>query len=170
MTEETCPQWQVAFDPVAMNVVNRIAAGTIQVGSIRCSGGLVVEGRIEGSVEVVGGPLWLLASGEIQGKVTVEGDAYLMGPIHSAPDGTLSEVYARGVAYLCETLQAKANVTAQALQTFHGMLVYGKLRTFKQMQDEAAQASNAACAKPSAAPVPDAARASAPHQRVRELA
>ena len=42
----------IVIDPVAMKIVNRVAAGSRQTGVLHCEGGLMVEGTIEGEVHV----------------------------------------------------------------------------------------------------------------------
>ena len=122
----------IVIDPVAMNIVNRIAPGSHQSGTYRCAGGLLVQGRIEGDIEVTGGPLVLMPEGEIVGSVRADGEAYLFGTISARSEQALSELDIGGVVYLCETLQAKANITASAFRSYQGAQVEGQIKTLRR--------------------------------------
>lgn len=122
----------IVIDPVAMNIVNRIAPGSQQSGTYRCVGGLLVEGKIEGDIEVTGGPLVLMPEGEITGSVRADGEAYLFGTISARSEQDPSELDIGGVVYLCETLQAKANITASAFRSYQGAQVEGHIRTCRR--------------------------------------
>lgn len=116
------------IDPVAMNIVNRIAPGTVQTGELVCEGGLLVEGKLSGKVTVTGGPLVLLTHGVISGDVVVNHDAYLLGTFEEKPDGQLCELSVTGTAFLGSTLKAAANLQASALKTYHGAHTFGLIR------------------------------------------
>lgn len=118
---------EIVIDPVAMNIVNRVAPGSFQSGTYRSAGGLLVEGKIEGDVEVTGGPLVLMPEGEITGSIRVDGEAYLFGTIGALSEQELSNVEIAGVVYLAETLQAKANITCGTFVNYHGARIYGHI-------------------------------------------
>lgn len=120
---------EIVIDPVAMNIVNRVAPGSVQSGTYRCAGGLLVEGKIEGDIEVTGGPLLLMPEGEITGSVRADGEAYLLGTISARSEQDLSDLEVGGIVYLAETLRAKANITAGAFVTYHGAQLEGHIRT-----------------------------------------
>lgn len=122
----------IVIDPASMNIVNRIAAGTVQRGNCHCQGGLLVQGRIEGVIEVTGGPLVLMPEGEIRGSIRADGEAYLFGTVLSEEDEKLSELEVAGTVFLAETLQAKANITAGAFKSWEGAQVEGRIRTVKR--------------------------------------
>lgn len=119
----------LTIDPVAMNIVNRIAPQTVQTGNLVCAGGLMVEGRVVGDLVVIGGPLVLRPSGVICGNVTVDHDAYLLGTIEKQDDAVLSEVVVKGTAFLASTLNAAANIQAHSMKTYEGSRIDGRIRT-----------------------------------------
>lgn len=120
------------LDPAAMNIVNRIAPGSRSVGTFECDGGLVVQGRVEGTLSVRGGPLVLMPEGTICGSISCDQDVYLSGSVEPRDDGSLSEIVAAGAAFCAETLVAKANITAGALKTYQGAQVEGVIKTVRR--------------------------------------
>ena len=122
----------IVIDPVAMHIVNRVAAGGRQSGTFCCKGGLMVEGSIEGDVEVVDGPLVLMPEGVIAGRIKAHGEAYLFGTVAARSDTELSELEVRGAVFLAETLRARADITAGAIKSFEGAQVEGRIRTVKR--------------------------------------
>ncbi len=74
-------QESIVIDPVAMKIINRIAAGSRSEGVLECQGGVMVEGSFVGTLVVKGGPLVLMPVGVIRGVMTCDGDAYLFGTI-----------------------------------------------------------------------------------------
>jgi len=129
---EIAESQSIDIDPVAMNIVNRVAAGTVQKGSCRWAGGLLIQGRIEGDLEVVGGPIVLMPGGEIAGNIRGDGEAYLFGKVLAQSDDELSELDIGGTVYLAETLHAKANITAGAFKSWEGAQVEGRIKTMKR--------------------------------------
>lgn len=119
----------LTIDPVATNIVNRIAPQTRQSGELICEGGLLIEGRVSGNLIIRGGPLVLRATGVICGSVRVEHDAYLLGTIEEQQSGDLSELVVKGTAFLGSTLNAAANIQAVAMKTFEGSRIDGRIRT-----------------------------------------
>lgn len=122
----------IVIDPVAMKIVNRVAAGTRQSGVLHCEGGLMVEGTIEGEVHVTGGPVVLMPSGVIRGKVFADAEAYLFGTIQALSENVLSELDVAGAVFLTETLRAEANITAGAIKSYEGAQVEGRIKTVKR--------------------------------------
>ncbi len=119
----------LVIDPASMNVVNRVAPGSRCIGNNSYAGGLLVQGFIEGHIEVADGPLVLMPDGVIAGTIMVSGDAYLFGTVNEKDSGELSEVTVQGVVYLAETAAAKSNITAAAFKTFEGAQVEGRIKT-----------------------------------------
>lgn len=117
------------LDPVAMNIVNRVAPGSRCTGTLECTGGLIVQGRVDGTLIVQGGPLVLMPEGVISGTISCDQDVYLSGSVEPKADGSLSEIDAHGAAFCAETLVAKANITATALKTYQGAQVEGIIKT-----------------------------------------
>ncbi len=129
---ETPDSQSIIIDPAAMNIVNRVAPGSVQTGTYKCSGGLLVQGRVEGDIEVVGGPLVLMPEGEITGTIRADGEAYLFGKVHAVTEDRLSELDILGTVFLAETLHARANITAGAFKSFDGAQVEGRIRTVRR--------------------------------------
>lgn len=122
----------IVIDPVAMNILNRVAPGTRQSGVLHCAGGLMVEGTIEGEVHVTGGPFVLMPNGLIRGKVVADAEAYLFGTVQALSENVLSELDVAGAVFLTETLRAEANITAGAIKSYEGAQVEGRIKTVKR--------------------------------------
>ena len=120
------------IDPVAMKIVNRVAAGSRQTGVLHCEGGLMVEGTIEGEVHVSGGPFVLMPDGVLLGTVVGDGEAYLFGTIRERSESELSDLDIAGAVFLTETLRAKANITAGAIKSYDGAQVEGRIKTMRR--------------------------------------
>ncbi len=131
MTEKADTE-SIVIDPVAMNIVNRVAPGCRHSGVFYCEGGLMVEGTIEGDIQVIGGPLVLMPEGVIAGKITGDAEAYLFGTIRARSDTELSELDIGGAVFLTETLRAQANITAGAIKSYEGAQVEGRIKTVKR--------------------------------------
>jgi cytoskeletal protein CcmA (bactofilin family) len=123
----------IVIDPVAMNIVNRVAAGSRQTGVLHCDGGLMVEGTIEGEVHISGGPFVLMPEGVLVGKVVGDGEAYLFGTIRERSENELSELDVAGAVFLTEKLRAKANITAGAIKSYEGAQVEGRIKTMRRI-------------------------------------
>ncbi len=134
MTEEIDIE-TIVIDPQAMNIVNRVAAGCRQSGFFHCKGGLMVEGSIEGEIEIVGGPLVLMPEGVIAGKITGDGETYLFGTIRPRFANEPSELAVVGQAFLTQTLRARANITAGAIRSYLGAQVEGRVDTAPRTED-----------------------------------
>lgn len=122
----------IIIDPVGMNIVNRIAPGTKSSGILECSGGLLVQGHFEGSLVVTDGPLVLMQGGVISGDFDCKQDAYLFGTIEAKLDGEQSQLTVAGAAFMAETLEAKADITAGVFKTYEGAQVDGRIRTVRK--------------------------------------
>lgn len=123
---------EIIIDPVAMNIVNRIAPGTSFTGNIECNGGLIIEGTLVGDVTVTNGPLVLMESASITGDILCSGDAYLFGKILPGEGKEFSNLDADGAVFMAQTLEARANITAGAIKTFDGAQVDGRIRTVRR--------------------------------------
>ena len=119
----------IVIDPVGMNIVNRIAPGTKSTGTLECSGGLLVQGHFEGTLVVTDGPLVLMQGGVISGDFDCQQDAYLFGTIAQKPGGEQSQLTVGGAAFMADTLEAKADITAGVFKTYEGAQVDGRIRT-----------------------------------------
>jgi cytoskeletal protein CcmA (bactofilin family) len=125
----------IVIDPQAMNIVNRVAPGCRQSGFFHCKGGLMVEGSIEGEIEIVGGPLVLMPEGVIAGRIRGDGEAYLFGTIRPRCANEPSEVAVAGEAFLTQTLRARANITTGAIRWYHGAQVDGRIDTLARKDE-----------------------------------
>lgn len=122
----------IVIDPVGMNIVNRIAPGTKSMGTLECSGGLLIQGHFEGTIVVTDGPLVLMQGGVIAGDFECKQDAYLFGTIAAKPGGEQSQMTVGGAAFMAETLEAKADFTVGAFKTYEGAQVDGRIRTVRK--------------------------------------
>ena len=78
------PQDTLTIDPIAMNVVNRVAAGSRLAGDLQFDGGLLVQGEISGQIRV-NGRLIIWKGGVVRGTVHVQGDLYLFCLLYTSP-------------------------------------------------------------------------------------
>jgi cytoskeletal protein CcmA (bactofilin family) len=119
----------IIIDPVAMNIVNRIAPGSTFRGVLECNGGLMIQGTLEGDAKVFGGPVVLMQEGVIKGDVQCTGDLFLFGKVVVKETGEFSELSANGAAFLAETMDAHANITSSAIKTYEGAQIHGRIST-----------------------------------------
>jgi cytoskeletal protein CcmA (bactofilin family) len=103
------PQDTLTIDPIAMNVVNRVAAGCRLDGDLQFDGGLLVRGTVR-----------------------VQGDFYLFGQLGgtdaSAQDTQLECV---GMAYVAQTGVSTGTLMAKRLQLYEGADLRGPFKTLK---------------------------------------
>ena len=127
----TLKQDTLTIDPVAMNVVSRIAAGCTLVGEHRFEGGVLVQGELAGTVTVQG-RLIVWAGGTVRGRVRVIGDRYVFGRLGEAggrPEDTVIECL--GTTYVASTGVSTGTLTAQRLRLYDGADLQGPFRTLK---------------------------------------
>jgi len=140
----------LTIDPVAMNVVNRVAPGSNLNGDIQFDGGLLVQGEIAGNVRV-NGPLIVWMGGVVRGSVQVMGDLYLFGRL-GAPDASAQDTVVKcfGMAYVASTGVATGTLLARKLKLYDGADLQGPFRTInladnvpvlREVQAEPANAS-----------------------------
>jgi hypothetical protein len=121
----------LTIDPVAMQVTNRVAAGTQCLGEHRFDGGVLVQGALGGYVEVAG-RLIVWRGGLVKGQVLVRGDLYLFGTLGEPgglPEDTVVECL--GTAYLASTAVSNAQLSAQRLRLYEGAELHGPFKTLK---------------------------------------
>ena len=125
------PQDTLTIDPIAMNVVNRVAAGCRLDGDLVFEGGLLVQGEISGQIRV-NGRLIVWKGGIVRGTVRVQGDLYLFGQLGatdaSAQDTRLECV---GMAYVAQTGVSTGTLMAKRLQLYEGADLRGPFKTLK---------------------------------------
>jgi cytoskeletal protein CcmA (bactofilin family) len=123
----------ITLDPVAMNIVNRIAPGTKFTGTLECEGGVLVQGIFEGTLLVKNGPLVLTVEGVMTGDIECEADAYFLGKINRKDDGELSKVTVGGAAFMGSSLAGSADITAGTVKMYDGAQVEN-LRTIRKLK------------------------------------
>ena len=125
------PQDTLTLDPIAMNVVNRVAAGTRLDGELQFDGGLLVQGEISGQIRV-NGRLIVWTGGVIRGRIRVTGDFYLFGQL-GAPgaDAQDTSLECQGMAYVSKTGVSTGTLMARRLQLYEGADLQGPFKTLK---------------------------------------
>jgi hypothetical protein len=125
------PQDTLTLDPIAMNVVNRVAAGTRLDGELQFDGGLLVQGEISGHIRV-NGRLIVWTGGVIRGRVRVTGDLYLFGQLGaSGADAHDTSLECQGMAYVSKTGVSTGTLMARRLQLYEGADLQGPFKTLK---------------------------------------
>lgn len=130
------PQDVLTIDPVAMNVVNRVSAGSTLEGDCLYHGGLLVQGEVKGSLDVRG-CLIVWADGKVSGRVKVWGDLYLfgqLGPQHEADDGGAAPtvVECMGTAYIAATGVSNGTLFSHRIRMYDGAQLNGPFKTLKR--------------------------------------
>jgi cytoskeletal protein CcmA (bactofilin family) len=122
----------IVIDPVAMNIVNRVAPDCKHSGHFSYKGGLLLEGEITGTVKVEGGPLIIMGEGAVFGEVYSDSDVYLFGTFGGVEGHEYGELTVNAKVILAETAKGKVNIAAKTLRTFEGAKVHGSYRTLVQ--------------------------------------
>lgn len=119
------PEDVLTIDPVAMNVVNRVAPGTSVTGDVNFEGGVLVQGRLGGEVQVRG-PVIVWNGAVLRGNVKVFGDLYVfgqLGELGAAAEDT--QVECIGTLYVASTGVSTATVTARHVMLYEGADLQG---------------------------------------------
>jgi len=125
----------VTLDPVAMNVVNRVAAGSLLQGKLGFAGGLLVQGEVTGDLRVQG-PLIIWAGGLVRGRIRVQGDLYLFGQLGDLDaEATDTSVECTGMVCVAQTGLSTATLLARRLQLYEGANVQGPFNTLRPGQE-----------------------------------
>lgn len=125
------PQDTLTIDPIAMNVVNRVAAGCRLDGSLEFDGGLLVQGEVAGQI-VVKGRLIIWKGGLVRGTVRVQGDLYLFGQLGSlSATAQETQLECHGMAYVAQTGVSTGTLMAKRLQLYEGADLRGPFKTLK---------------------------------------
>lgn len=125
------PQDTLTIDPIAMNVVNRVAAGSRLAGELEFEGGLLVQGELSGNIRV-NGRLIVWTGGIVRGRIRVFGDIYLFGRLGATgahPSETSLECH--GMAYVSKTGVSTGTLLARRLQLYEGADLQGPFKTLK---------------------------------------
>lgn len=122
----------LTLDPVAMHLVNRVASGCVLRGQLRFEGGLLVQGDLEGDIQVEG-RLVVWSGGVVRGRISVSGDFYLFGRL-GAPAGRPEDsvLECQGMAYVSHTGISTGTLMARRLQLYDGADLQGPFRTLKR--------------------------------------
>ncbi len=125
----SAPQDTITLDPIAMNVVNRVAAGSHLSGVLEFDGGLLVQGEVSGDIRV-NGRLIVWGGGIVRGRLQVMGDLYLFGRLGAAGANELDTIVkCVGMAYIANTGVATATLYAKRLKLYDGADLQGPFRT-----------------------------------------
>lgn len=126
------PQDTLTIDPIAMNVVNRVAEGSKLSGNLSFEGGLLVQGEIAGNIHV-NGRLIVWAGGIVLGRVRVSGDAFLFGQLGATGGGAHdTSLECQGMAYVSKTGVSTGTLMARRLQLYEGADLQGPFKTLKK--------------------------------------
>lgn len=125
------PQETLTIDPVALNIVNRVAAGCDLSGDLNFEGGLMVQGALEGHIRV-NGRLVIWTGGSVRGRIRVMGDLYLFGQL-GAPNGGPHDtsVECEGMVYVSKTGVSTGTLLARRLQMYEGAQLRGPFHTLQ---------------------------------------
>jgi hypothetical protein len=121
----------LTIDPIALNVVNRVASGTRLDGTLHFDGGLLVQGELSGDI-TVNGRLIVWGGGSVRGNIHVKGDLYLFGQLGAtgaAPEDT--HLKCMGCAFVANTGVATGTLLATRLSLYEGADLRGPFRTIK---------------------------------------
>jgi cytoskeletal protein CcmA (bactofilin family) len=122
----------VIIDPVAMNIVNRIAKGSHSRGAVHSVGGILIEGTFEGDLIVHDGPLVLMEGAELIGSITAHADAYVFGQVGRATGDT--ELTVLGEGHFAATARSVASIKCAIPHIYHGAKLEGMLDTVQKEQ------------------------------------
>lgn len=151
--EVKLPQDVLTIDPIAMNVVNRVAPGTCLSGDLQFEGGLLIQGEVTGKIRV-NGRLIIWKGGMLRGLIRVTGDFYLFGQLGAQNASALdTQLECMGMAYVAQTGISTGTMMAKRLQLYEGADLRGPFRTLKLgglpvLQDVQQQQSTRAPASP----------------------
>ena len=125
------PQDTLTIDPIAMNVVNRVAPGSRLSGDLQFEGGLLVQGEVSGNIRV-NGRLIIWKGGVVRGAIRVQGDLYLFGRL-GAQDAEAQDTLLEciGMAYVAQTGVSTGTLMAKRLQLYEGADLRGPFKTLK---------------------------------------
>jgi cytoskeletal protein CcmA (bactofilin family) len=125
------PQDVLTIDPIAMNVVNRVCAGSRLKGDYLFKGGLLVQGDIVGDLEVRG-RLIIWTGAQVSGHIKIWGDLYLFGQLgapHVSENATVTECL--GTAYIASTGVSSGTLLAHRIRMYDGAQLQGPFKTLK---------------------------------------
>lgn len=125
------PQDVLTIDPVAMNVVNRIAKGSSLDGEYFFEGGLLLQGRLSGRLEIRG-PLIIWTGAVATGRIKIHGDFYLFGQLGASGEPeNASSVECLGTVYIANTGVSSGTLFAHRIRMYDGAQLQGPFKTLK---------------------------------------
>lgn len=125
------PQDVLTIDPIAMNVVNRVALGSLLTGKNQFKGGVLVQGEIEGDLEVRG-RLIIWAGAKVSGRIKIWGDLYLFGQLGSTErSATINLTECLGTAYIASSGVSDGTLLAHRIRMYEGAQLHGPFKTLK---------------------------------------
>lgn len=105
---------------VSQNVQSRIPEGAVIQGDYKCSTGLLVEGTINGGlISVHNGPLVVMEGGEVNGRIHVKGDLFVLGSIKG------ENAIVEGVVTVSRTGRIIGSMKADDYKTYAGAILNG---------------------------------------------
>lgn len=119
------------IDPLAMNLVNRLATGTVARGPQAFQGGLLLQGQWIGN-GLVRGNLVVWHDALMVGRFRVEGDMYVFGQLGT--DGIeMGETFfeCHGTTYMAHSARSSASVLTIGLRLYDGADISGIIKTMK---------------------------------------
>ena len=127
----TTLQDTLTIDPIAMNVVSRVAAGSVLSGELVFEGGLLVQGEVSGHLRV-NGRLIVWTGGVVRGLVEVHGDFYLFVRLGDpGADVEATRLACHGMAFVSKTGVSTGTLEARRLQLYEGADLQGPFKTLK---------------------------------------
>ncbi len=125
------PHDVLTLDPVAMNVVSRVARGCHMNGRLLFDGGVLVQGELSGHISVHG-HLIIWNGGVVRGRLSVQGDIYVFGSLGDldAPASQTS-VECSGMVCVAQSGSSSAALLARRLQLYEGANVRGPFKTLR---------------------------------------
>lgn len=125
------PQDVLTIDPIAMNVVNRVALGSLLTGKNQFKGGVLVQGEIEGELEVRG-RLIIWAGAKVSGRIKIWGDLYLFGQLGTTErSATINLTECLGTAYIASSGVSDGTLLAHRIRMYEGAQLHGPFKTLK---------------------------------------
>lgn len=124
----------LVIDPLSMNIINRIAPESIMRGDVSFSGGVLVQGYLAGSGQVLG-RMVVWHGAQVSGHFRVVGDLYVFGRIGAVGAEAKSTVIeCLGTAYIASSAATTGTITAQRLRLYEGADLQGPFKTIKNIQ------------------------------------
>lgn len=121
----------LTIDPIAMNVVNRVAAGSVLSGELTFEGGLLVQGEVSGHLRI-NGRLIVWEGGVVRGRVEVSGDCYLFGRLGDpGAAAQATHLACLGTVFVSKTGVSTGTLEARRLQLYEGADLQGPFKTLK---------------------------------------